>query len=118
MLENSNTWLKKLSQGDATISEAKEALSQQNKDEVETKRGAKFLKVFIKSSDGDKVNIKIPFTFAKLLLNVHPKVLEKTSFNKEDIDFKEILKSLEEGAYGELVDIESNDGDIVKITVE
>lgn len=118
MLENANTWLKKLSQDEGKISQATYTQDQQNVNETETKKGAKFLKVLIKSADGDKVNIKIPFTFAKLLLNVHPKILEKTSFNKADIDFKEIISSLETGVYGELLDIESNDGDIVKIIVE
>lgn len=118
MLENKKTWLEKLSQGEKSLSETKTALSNHNNNSSESKDDPKFIKVLIKSSDGDKVNIKIPLAFAKLLLNIHPKVLDKTSFKSSDIDFCEILDMLEEGAFGELVDIESNDGDIVKVIVE
>ena len=35
-----------------------------------------------------------------------------------DIDINQLISLVEQGVVGELVDIESGDGDIVKITVE
>jgi len=63
----------------------------------------KMLKVFVDSSDGDKVRIQIPIEFAKLLKTGKFKLnLEDT-----DIDIDALLEMISAGVMGEIVNVES-----------
>lgn len=79
------------------------------------KASFRMLKILIDSSEGDNVKIELPIEFAKLL---------KTSkFNVEklgdmDIDIDALIQMINNGAVGDLVNITSADGDIVRIVVE
>ena len=77
------------------------------------------LKIKITSVDGDKVNVNLPMPIILACINTGAKL---PSINGSDtlnsIDFKEIIKLVEQGVIGELVNIESSDGDIVSILVE
>ncbi len=125
-MNKSMEWLEKLSNKEVSFADAKQHLSKNgDRDEVKphmdataTKSNAKEIKVLIDSSDGDKVRIKVPLCFAKGLLAFSPKIVKNTSFDETDLDLKAVLQMLEEGVVGELVDIESSDGDRVKIVVE
>lgn len=77
-----------------------------------TKR--KMLYVLVKSKDGDDVKIQVPIEFAKFMkfAKLDPKLQE------QNIDFEEIIKLVEDGLEGDLVNITSADGDIVKIVVQ
>lgn len=76
----------------------------------------KVLKVDIESADGDDVKINIPLEFAK--------VLKGKSFGSQinnsnfDIDIDEIIELASSGMLGEIVNIDSADGDTIKITIE
>lgn len=74
----------------------------------------RMLKVLIDSSDGDKVRVQIPIEFAKLLKT------GKFNINLEDndIDIDALLEMISAGAIGEIVNIESADGDHIRIVVE
>ena len=74
-------------------------------------------KVEIKSSDGDTVNVKIPLPLAKLILK-GKHTFKGKQLQSYDIDYDEVLALLESGMIGELVNIESADGDTVKVLVE
>ncbi|MCD4826592.1 MAG: hypothetical protein K8Q99_02275 [Acholeplasmataceae bacterium] len=74
----------------------------------------KMLKVLVDSNDGDKVRIQIPVEFSKLLKTSK----FKSNIGDADIDIDAILEMISQGVDGELVNIESGDGDIVKIIVE
>lgn len=74
----------------------------------------KMLKVFVDSNDGDKVRIQIPVEFSKLLKTAK----FKSNIGDADIDIDAIIEMISQGVDGELVNIESSDGDIVKIIVE
>lgn len=74
----------------------------------------KMLKVLVDSNDGDKVRIQIPVEFSKLLKTSK----FKSNIGDADIDIDAILEMIAQGVDGELVNIESGDGDIVKIIVE
>lgn len=93
---------------------------------VTTPKRAKTLrmfKVYVLSHDGDKVNIQIPLEFAKLAMakgNGKNIVFNNSKLGNLDIDldWDMIQDLIEQGATGNLVDIETNDGDIVKISIE
>lgn len=74
----------------------------------------KMLKVLVDSNDGDKVRIQIPVEFSKLLKTSK----FKSNIGDADIDIDAILEMISQGVDGEIVNIKSSDGDIVKIIVE
>lgn len=78
------------------------------------KNAFRMLKIFVDSSDGDIVKIQIPIEFAKLLKSGKFNV----NLEDQDIDIDAIIEMINGGAVGELVNIESSDGDIVRIVVE
>ena len=86
------------------------------------KHAFKMFKIRILSSDGDKVNVQIPLEFAKMVLKSPGKKgipkLDKLKQIDPDFDFSSIVDMIEAGTVGKLVDIQSNDGDIVEIVVE
>ena len=76
-------------------------------------------KIKVNSTDGDKVNVNIPVALIKACLDSGlemPQVSGKVNLN--NIDFKKIFELVEQGVIGELVSIDSADGDHVTITVE
>ena len=96
-----------------------------NKNEVKTLKNEsmKMLKIDVRSAEGDKVNDKVPVnmlkfaTSKKLISNIKINGIDK-DFLEESIDIEQILMMVESGAIGEIVDIESAKGDVVKIYVE
>lgn len=80
----------------------------------EKKPPFRMLKIFVDSNDGDVVKIQIPVEFAKLLktgklnMNLHD----------ADIDIDALLQMINSGVMGEIVNVESADGDVVRIVVE
>ena len=74
------------------------------------------LKIKILSNDNDKVNINLPFSLVKVFVkDGNLSVLKDKNI---DIDFNQLIKLVEEGVVGELVDIQSGEGDTVKIFIE
>ena len=77
------------------------------------------LKIKISSTGGDKVNVNLPMPIIFACINSGVKL---PSLNGSDalnsIDFKEIINLVEQGVVGELVSIDSADGDTIKIFVE
>ena len=76
------------------------------------------LKIIVDSKDGDKVNIKLPMLIIKTFLDSGMPISINGNKSLENIDFKQIFDLVEQGVVGELVNIESSDGDIVRIVVE
>lgn len=73
-------------------------------------------KIRILSANKDKVNINLPFGIVKLFAkNGEFKLLKEKGI---DIDINQLITLVEQGIVGELVNIESDDGDTVKITIE
>ena len=77
------------------------------------------LKLYVLSSDGDKVkmNLPLPLVQAAITLGVQPSMLGGKDVLK-DIDLEAILKLVEKGLVGKLLELQSAEGDIVEITVE
>lgn len=76
------------------------------------------LRIRVLSADGDKVNVNLPMQAVKILVNNN--TVNMFSGNKalEGIDFNQLYAMVEQGIIGELVSVESADGDHVSITVE
>jgi len=119
--------LEMLKDGLITAAEADKLLRalDANKQEVRSLKGeaAKMLKVDVVSSEGDKVHIKVPTsilkfaTSKKLLGNIKIDGVDK-DFIENAIDIDQILAMVENGVMGEIVNIKSAQGDIVKIYIE
>lgn len=76
-------------------------------------------KVRILSKDGDKVNVNLPLKFAKAALKSGSfKVSGLNEDIMDQINIDQIIQMAEEGQLGEIVDITSADGDVIKIMVE
>jgi len=96
-----------------------------NKQELKTIKSEKMkmLRVDILSAQGDKVHVKIPtsilkfVTSKKFIGSIKMDGVDK-EFLENAIDFEQILVMVESGAIGEIVDIESAEGDNVKIYIE
>jgi len=76
----------------------------------------KFLRIRVTEEDQEKVNIKIPMALAKVGLKFIPK--NKMKVNGEEINSDQIMEMINEGAEGEIVNIDASDkGKNVKITI-
>jgi ribosomal protein L21E len=116
--------LEMLSDGTISADEAEKLLNalteeKENFQEViinKPKKGKSFkmLRVLVDSKEGDKVRVQIPVEFAQLL--------KTAKFNSQvgdlDIDIDAIVEMVVNGVEGEIVNVESSDGDIIKVVVE
>ena len=84
------------------------------------------LRIIVESKDGDHVRVNLPMALVKVAIEtgmampkVNSKINDKLGEDAlSNIDFAQILKMVELGAVGNLVEVESSDGDVVKIFVE
>lgn len=84
---------------------------------VQKKNQFRMLKVYVDSADGDQVRIELPIEFAKLLKSKKLNI-GSVDLDDMDIDVDMLIQMINSGAIGEIVNIKSADGDIVRITVE
>lgn len=74
------------------------------------------IRIFIKSEEGDQINLHIPLALLRFCRKPIKKHLDKQS--TLEFDLETLLEDIENGHEGSWVDIESAEGDIVKISVE
>ena len=88
----------------------------QNETVISAKKAPfRMLKILVDSNDGDQVRVELPIEFAKLLKNKKMMKLDTDDF---DIDVDELIEMINSGIVGEIVNVKSADGDIVRILVE
>ncbi len=75
----------------------------------------RMLKILVDSADGDEVRVELPIEFAKLLKS---KKIMKVDTDDFDLDIDELISMINSGVVGEIVNVKSADGDIVRIVVE
>lgn len=79
-------------------------------------------KIVVDSSDGDKVRVNLPFKLVKLALNSESKPTFASSGKMgeklSDIDWQQVISMVEQGLLGEIITVESADGDHVRVFVE
>ena len=113
-----------LSKGIISADEAEKLLSAMDKSEEGLKAEAvlvdqkkapfRMLKILVDSEDGDKVRVQIPVEVAKLLKTGKVNV----NLSDNDIDIDALLDMINTGVVGEIVSVDSADGDKIRIIVE
>ncbi len=77
------------------------------------------LRIVVDSSDGDKVRVNLPMALVQVAVDMG---MEMPQMNGnaalKGIDLEQILNLVKQGAVGNLVEVESADGDTVRIFVE
>lgn len=121
--------LKMVEEGKISADKAKElidALGDSSKDTeatVSKRYEDKFLKVAVLSNEGDKVNIQLPIKIVKDILKVSGKLpIAKYIEGMDGIDIDALMNTLvsclDNEVMGEIVNICSSEGDIVKIFID
>ena len=81
----------------------------------------KFLKVKVLSSEGDKVNVQFPIKVVKEIIKVTGKI-PMGGAGIEGVDIQDLMNTiaacLDNESMGQIVDITSKNGDIVKVVIE
>lgn len=115
--------LELLTKGIISADEAEKLLSAIGDDEVKTeaavqkKNQFRMLKVYVDSADGDVVKIELPIEFAKLLKSKKFNI-GSVELDDMNIDVDTLIEMINSGAIGEIVNVKSADGDVVRILVE
>lgn len=80
------------------------------------------LRVKVLSADGDKVRLNLPMSLVKIAMEIGVDVVPNVGGDNarmiNSIDMEKVVKMVEQGLVGKLVEIESADGDIVEVVVE
>ena len=77
------------------------------------------LRIVVDSSDGNKVRVNLPVALLQVALDVGmemPQVSGNSAI--KNIDLGQVMELIKQGVVGDLVEIESGDGDTVHIFVE
>lgn len=125
MNENVQMILKMVEEGKISAEkgmELLEALQNVTPNQTQERYDDRFLRVDILSNEGDKVHIKLPVKVVKEVLKVAGKLPISSSIEgMEGISIDElsdtIVSCLDHEVIGEIVDIESANGDTVKIFI-
>lgn len=77
------------------------------------------LRVVVDSSDGDKVRVNLPMALVQAALEMGMEMPQVGGSDAlKNIDLNQIMELVRSGAVGNLVEVESGDGDTVRIFVE
>ncbi|MFP4078015.1 MAG: hypothetical protein ACLFUQ_02580 [Candidatus Izemoplasmataceae bacterium] len=81
-------------------------------------QSTRMLKILVNSGDGDKVRINVPLKIGKTILMKGSKLSGRwvNALDEQDADM--IMEMIDQGHIGEIVNVESADGDTVIIKVE
>ena len=75
-----------------------------------------FLKVTMISSEGDKMRVNLPMLLVQTAMDAGVSIAGSPALKQ--LDFQEIVTLVQQGATGEIVEMESTDGDILRVVVE
>lgn len=80
------------------------------------------MRVLVNSSEGDKVRVNLPMTLVKVAMEIGVDIVPNAGTRNGDmmkgIDLEKIVKMVESGLIGKLVEVESAGGDTVEVVVE
>ena len=77
------------------------------------------LRIRVNSAGGDRVRVNLPMALVKMAMEMGVS-MPQVSGNEalRSIDFEQLLRLVDSGLIGKLVEVETADGDIVEIVVE
>ena len=122
--------LKMVEEGKIPADKAKELIEVLNKPSIPQvstqKYDDKFLRVKVLSAEGDKVNIQLPVKVIKVILKATGKLpidlIKVDGINLEGINLEElfdtVIECLDSEVMGEIVSVDSAQGDMVRIVIE
>ena len=77
------------------------------------------LRIAVDSADGDKVRVNLPMALVQLAMEMGMEMPQVSGNDAlKDIDWAQVMELVRHGAMGNLIEVESADGDIVRIFVE
>ena len=77
------------------------------------------LRVVVDSADGDKVRVNLPMALVQLAMEMGMEMPQVSGNDAlKDIDWAQVMELVRHGVMGNLIEVESADGDIVRIFVE
>ena len=77
------------------------------------------LRIVVDSADGDKVRVNLPMALVQLAMEIGMEMPQVSGNDAlKDIDWAQVMELVRHGAMGNLVEVESVDGDVVRIFVE
>ena len=77
------------------------------------------LRIVEVSADGDKVRVNLPMALVQLAMEMGMEMPQVSGNDAlKDIDWAQVMELVRHGAMGNLIEVESADGDIVRIFVE
>ena len=77
------------------------------------------LRIIVDSSDGDKVRVNLPMALVQLAMEMGMEMPQVSGNDAlKNIDWAQIVGLVRHGAMGNLVEVESAEGDIIRIFVE
>ena len=74
-------------------------------------------RIYVDSKDGDKIKVNLPLVLVKAFINSN-QTIDINGKKLDGVDFKQVFELVEQGVVGEIVNIDSSDGKIVRIVVE
>ena len=76
-------------------------------------------RVYVDTVNGDTVKVNLPYLLVKELIKVGKNVSSVfTGVDLSGVDFESIFKMVEMGVIGEIVNVKTQNGDIVRVVVE
>ncbi len=77
------------------------------------------LRVYVDTAQGDDVKVNLPYLLVKELINVGKNISGVfAGVDLSGIDFESIFKMVEMGVLGEIVTVETQNGDDIRVVVE
>ena len=77
------------------------------------------LRIMVNSSDGDRVRVNLPMALVQMAMEMGVELPQVTGNDAlKNIDWKQLIELVCQGAMGNLVEVDSADGDTVRIFVE
>ena len=77
------------------------------------------LRVYVDTVHGDDIKVNLPYLLAKELINVCKDIsFMFTGVNLSGVNFESVFKMVEMGVLGEIVTVETQNGDDIRVVVE
>lgn len=86
---------------------------------IKTDNAKRMVRIVVNSEKGDNVRVNIPLALVKVGFDIGAKMkVDGNPIDLKGVDLDAILQMIDEGAVGELVTVDSENGDKVRIFVD